>query len=152
MAECGLEIALEYAPAGEYFADGPDGPLFGRRFDLGLFAWLTGVDPSCTLFQTSSITGPIEEGFGGWGNSNDLGWSNAAFDAACTQALGNLPGTAEYEEGHKEAQRIFSQEVPILPIFLRLKVAAARPDVLNFGVDPTENSELWNIFEIDLQE
>ena len=151
MSDCGINVELEYLPAGEYFADGPDGPLFGRRFDLGLFAWLTGVDPSCDLFRTSSISGPAEEGFGGWGNVNDTGWSNDAFDAACTQALSNLPGTAEYEDGHKEAQRIFSQEVPILPVFLRLKVAAARPGVLNFGVDPTENSELWNIFEIDLR-
>ena len=70
---------------------------------------------------------------------------------ACTQARSSLPGTPEYEEGHKEAQRIFSQEVPILPVFLRLKVAAARTGVVNFGVDPTENSELWNIFEIDLE-
>ena len=151
MTDCGINVELNYLPAGEYFADGPDGPLFGRRFDLGLFAWLTGVDPSCDLFRTSSISGPGEEGFGGWGNVNNTGWSNEAFDAACTQALSNLPGTAEYEEGHKEAQRIFSQEVPILPVFLRLKVAAARPGVLNFGVDPTENSELWNIFEIDLE-
>ncbi|MCB8980658.1 MAG: peptide ABC transporter substrate-binding protein [Ardenticatenaceae bacterium] len=151
MADCGIKIVLNYLPAGEYFADGPDGPLFGRHFDLGLFAWLTGVDPSCDLFRTSNITGPIEEGFGGWGNVNNTGWSNEAFDAACTQALSNLPGTPEYEEGHKEAQRIFSQELPIMPIFLRLKVAAARTGVVNFGVDPTENSELWNIFEIDLE-
>jgi hypothetical protein len=37
-------------------------------------------------------------------------------------------------------------------LFLRLKVAAARPTVLNFGVDPTQNSEMYNIFEIDLQQ
>lgn len=151
MTDCGINVELNYLPAGEYFADGPDGPLFGRRYDLGLFAWLTGVDPSCDLFKGANVTGPIDEGLGGWGNVNNTGWVNEAFDAACTQAQGNLPGTPEYEEGHKEAQRIFSQEVPILPVFLRLKVAAARPGVLNFGVDPTQNSELWNIFEIDLE-
>ena len=69
----------------------------------------------------------------------------------CNAAISSLPGTPEYEENHKEAQRIFSQEVPVIPLFLRLKVAAARPEVLNFGVDPTQNSELYNIWEIDLQ-
>lgn len=151
LIECGIDISLYYLPAGEWFADGPDGVLFGRRFDLGEFAWLTGVEPSCSLYLTSSITGPEEEGFGGWGNANETGWSNEAYDLACNRALGALPGTADYEEGHAEAQVIFSQEVPVIPLFLRLKVAAARPNVLNFGVDPTQNSELYNLYEIDLE-
>lgn len=150
MIDCGIDVELYYQPSSEWFADGPDGVLFGRRFDLGEFAWLTGVEPSCSLYMGSSITGPEEEGFGGWGNSNDTGWANEAFDAACNRALSALPGTADYSEGHLEAQRIFSQEVPVIPLFLRLKVAAARPEVCNFGVDPTQNSELYNIAEIGL--
>ena len=152
LLQCGVDVELYYLPAGEWFADGPDGVLFGRRFDLGEFAWLTGVEPSCNLYNTVSITGPEEEGFGGWGNANETGWSNPDFDAECARAQGNLPGTADYEEGHKAAQVIFSDQVPVIPLFLRLKVAAARPNVLNFGVDPTQNSELYNIFEFDLQQ
>jgi peptide/nickel transport system substrate-binding protein len=152
MVECGIDVELYYLPAGEWFADGPDGVLFGRRFDLGEFAWLTGVEPSCNLYNTVSISGPEEEGFGGWGNANETGWSNAEFDAECARAQGSLPGTADYEEGHKAAQVIFSDQVPVIPLFLRLKVGAARTNVLNFGVDPTQNSEMYNIFEIDLQQ
>ncbi len=151
MVACGISVELYYLPAGEWFADGPEGVLFGRKFDLGEFAWLTGVEPSCNLYNTVSITGPEEEGFGGWGNSNETGWSNAEYDAACAMAQGSLPGTAEYEQGHKDAQIIFSQNVPVIPLFLRLKVAAARAEVLNFSVDPTQNSEMYNIYEIDLQ-
>ena len=150
MIECGIDVELYYQPAGEWFADGPDGVLFGRQFDLGEFAWLTGVNPACDLYITENITGPEEEGFGGWGNANETGWSNADYDAVCNAALGSLPGTPEYDENHKEAQRIFSQEVPVIPLFLRLKVAGARTNVLNFSVDPTQNSELYNLFEIDL--
>ena len=152
MLDCGIDVELYYLPAGEWFADGPDGPLFGRQFDLGEFAWLTGVEPSCSLYNTVSITGPEEEGFGGWGNANETGWSNPDFDAECARAQGSLPGTADYEEGHKAAQVIWSDQVPVIPLFLRLKVAAARPNVLNFGVDPTQNSELYNIYEFDLQQ
>lgn len=160
MIECGIDVELYYLPASEWFADGPDGPLFGRRFDLGEFAWLTGVEPSCNLYLSSQVTGPTDEinpdhynaeaTFGGWGAANDAGWVNEEYDLACNRALGGLPGTADYEEGHKEAQVIFSQEVPVIPLFLRLKVAAARPEVVNFGVDPTQNSEMYNIFELDL--
>ncbi|MCB9431230.1 MAG: peptide ABC transporter substrate-binding protein [Ardenticatenaceae bacterium] len=151
MLQCGIDVELYYLASSEWFADGPDGPLFGRRFDLGEFAWLTGVEPSCGLYLSSAITGPIEEGFGGWGESNETGWSNADYDAVCNAAASSLPGTPEYEDNHKEAQRIFSQEVPVIPLFLRLKVAAARTNVVNFGVDPTQNSELYNIYELDLQ-
>ncbi|MCA9939615.1 MAG: peptide ABC transporter substrate-binding protein [Anaerolineales bacterium] len=153
MIQCGIDIELEYLPASEWFADGPDGPLFGRTFDLGEFAWLTGVDPSCNLYITDEIPGPPEEGYkAGWGGSNETGWSNADYDVACKAALASLPGTPEYEQYHKQAQLIFSENVPVIPLFLRLKVAAARPEVLNFGVDPTQNSELYNIFEIDLKQ
>ncbi|RMG93422.1 MAG: peptide ABC transporter substrate-binding protein [Chloroflexi bacterium] len=161
MLQCGIDVELYYLPASEWFADGPDGPLFGRRFDLGEFAWLTGVEPSCGLYLSDNITGPEDEinpdhydptkTFGGWGNASETGWVNQAFDEACLKATGSLPGTPEYEEGHKEAQRIFAQEVPVIPLFLRLKVAAARPEVKNFNVDPTQNSELYNIFEIDIE-
>jgi peptide/nickel transport system substrate-binding protein len=150
MLDCGIDITLYYAPASEWFADGPEGQLFGRRYDLGEFAWVSAVQPSCNLYLTSQITGPEEEGFGGWGATNNTGWSNEAFDQACNTALSSLPGTPEYEEGHKEAQRIFSQEVPVIPAFLRLIVAAARPNVIGFSVDPTGGTELQNIYQFDL--
>lgn len=155
--DCGIDVELYYLPASEWFADGPDGPLFGRTFDLGEFAWLTGVEPSCGLYLSSQITGPVDEinpktgqPFGGWGAASETGWVNEDYDTVCNLAIGSLPGTPEYEENHKEAQRIFSQEVPVIPLFLRLKVAAARPEVCNFSVDPTQNSELYNLYEIGL--
>jgi peptide/nickel transport system substrate-binding protein len=150
MVACGISVELFFEPSNEWFADGPDGTLFGRKFDLGEFAWLTGVDPACNLYLTNQIAGPVEEGFGGWGAPNAAGYSSEAFDVACNAALSSLPGTPEYDANHQEAQRVFSQDVPVIPLFLRLKVAAATNEVCNFGVDPTQNSELWNINEIGL--
>ena len=49
------------------------------------------------------------------------------------------------------AQRIFSEELPVLPLFLSLKVSATRPEVLNFSLDPTQNSELYNLYEVDVE-
>lgn len=156
MRQCGIEVDLSYLPTGEWLADGPGGPLFGRRFDLGHFPWKThveqtGFSPLCYLYQTAQITGPAAEGFGSWNAFNVAGWSNPAFDAACTLAMNSLPGTQLYEEAHRSAQIIFAQELPIIPLFLRLKVAATRPDLSNFAVDPTQPSELYNLYEIDFQ-
>jgi peptide/nickel transport system substrate-binding protein len=149
LAECGIKVNLEYWDAGEYFADGPEGPIFGRHFDIGQFAWLTGVEPSCDLFISQNITGPTEEGFGGWGNSNPTGWANEAYDMACNTAIQSLPGTTEYEQYHLESQYIFGDQLPVVPLYLRLKLAATRTDMQGFIMDPTNNSEMWNIEEFN---
>lgn len=143
--------SLSYLPAVEYFADGPEGPVFGRRFDLAEFAWLTTVTPPCNLWLSENITGPEAVGFGGWNNSNNTGWSQPAFDGQCQMALSALPGTPDYAAAHQNALRIFAEELPIVPLFLRVKVSVARPEVQNFSLDPTEPSELWNLFEIDVE-
>jgi peptide/nickel transport system substrate-binding protein len=147
MLDCGIDLQLENLPAGEWFADGPEGPLFGRHFDLGSFAWLTGVEPPCDLYITALI--PAEEN--GWAGQNDPGFINEEFDAACNAALQSLPGTAEYEQFHKEAQIIFADQLPVIPMFLRLKLAAYAPHVQNFIMDETANSEFWNVEMFDLE-
>jgi peptide/nickel transport system substrate-binding protein len=105
LAQCGIKVNLAYYPAAEWFADGPEGKLLGRRFDLGQFAWLTGVTPACDLFTSEQIPGPADQinpttgqNYLGWSVQNYPGYSNPAFDAACQSALQALPGTSEYTE------------------------------------------------------
>ena len=117
----------------------------GRRTDLGEFAWLTGVEPGCDLYLSTQIQGPDN----GWAGQNQTGFTNAEYDAACNQAIQSLPGEDAYTEGHLEAQRIFGEELPVVPLFLRLKLAATRPDMCNFIMDPTANSEMWNVENFD---
>ena len=130
---------------GEFFADGPDGPVFGRQFDMGEFAWLTGVEPPCNLYISSQI--PSAEL--GWGNGNDTGFSNAEFDAACTTATNTLDAT-EKATKHAEAQAIFTQYMPSIPLFARAKILVTRPEIQGAIMDPTANSELWNVENFDI--
>jgi len=171
LAQCGVEAKLEYFPSSEYFADPPEGALFGRRFDIGQFAWLTGVEPPCDLWISDQLTGdpasiagevpwlaeamssapswdPAAVAFpSNWGGSNETGYANPAFDSACKAALSSLPGQTGYAENHLLAQEIFAEDLPIAPLYLRLKLAATRPDMCGFVMDPTANSEMWNIEE-----
>ena len=73
---------------------------------------------------------------------------NHGYDA--DEFLQALPGEPAYEQNHLEAQRIFAEQLPVVPLYLRLKLAATRPDMVNFIMDPTENSEFWNIEEFDI--
>jgi len=122
MAQCGIKVNLEYINSTEWFADGPEGPLFGRHFDLGQ---------------------------NGWAGQNDPGYSNPDYDAVCNAALQALPGEPAYDENHLAAQLFVGEELPIAPLYLRLKLAATRPDMCNFIMDPTANSEMWNIEEFN---
>ena len=80
------------------------------------------------------------------------GFADKSFDTACSTALGTLPGQPEYEAAHMEAQRIFAEQLPAVPLFSRIRVAASRPDMCGFIMDPTAASELWNLEEFDYGE
>ena len=142
LAGCGVNVELEYWASG-FFDDGPTGPLFGRLFDMGQFAWLSGVEPPCDYFISEQL--PSEEY--GWGSANDVGYLNPDYDVVCNAALSALPGEDAYVENHLLAQEIFADELPNIPLYLRLKLAATRTDFCGFVMDPTENSEMWNIEE-----
>jgi peptide/nickel transport system substrate-binding protein len=52
---------------------------------------------------------------------------------------------------HQAAVRIFTQELPVIPLFARVKTAVTLPTLLNFQLDSTQPSELWNIAELDTE-
>jgi peptide/nickel transport system substrate-binding protein len=147
LAECGVQMTVEYLASGELFADGPGGPVFGRHFDMAQFAWLIGVRPPCDLYLSSQI--PREEN--NWAGQNNAGFSDVEYDAVCQAAMHSLPGTPEYEQLHRQAQHIFAEQLPVVPLYSRLKLAATRPDMHGFIMDPTANSEFWNIEAFDYQ-
>ena len=150
LLDCGILADPVTYEAGIWFAPGPSGAVFGRRFDLAQFAWLNRIEPDCGLYLSNHIPGPLSDGFFGWQGVNVSGWANEAYDAACREALSLLPGQPGYAEAHQEAMRIFAQELPSMPLFTRMRLAATTPDVLNFQLDSTQPSELWNSFELDL--
>jgi peptide/nickel transport system substrate-binding protein len=148
LIRCGIEVVPEFLTNDEYYADGPEGPLFGRRFDLAAFPWLISTEPNCALYLSTRIPG--EENAWNRSFNNQTGFVNEDFDAACSTALSILPGMPGYEENHQQAMRVWSEELPIIPLFMRVKVAASRPEVKNLNLDPTQPSELWNLYEIDI--
>lgn len=146
LADCGIRVNVETKPSWELFADGPEGPLFGRRFDMAETAWWFDVIPLCGHYVSSEI--PDTER---WYGSNVTGYSNPDYDVICQAALEALPGTPKHREYHKQTQVIFSEELPAIPLFMWLRVAITRPNVLNLTLDSTSRSELWNIEMLDVE-
>lgn len=145
LAQCGIKVVVSAAPQATVFAPGPEGPVFGRSFQLAQFGWVSSVEPACFLYTTSEIPGPYPEHPKGWGGANITGYSSPEFDRACRQALASLPEAVEHRTAHFQAQLIFTEELPSIPLYSRNKIVAARPDFC--GVDPVVpgDSALWNI-------
>jgi peptide/nickel transport system substrate-binding protein len=162
LSSCGIEVDLDFQPAQTVFAEGPDGLLFGRSFEMAQFSWLTGFSPPCDLFVTAEVPGPPGAEwfpFGslesrsflyGWGGQNLTGFSSPAYDQACQSSREALPGQAGYIESHYQAQELFATELPVVPLYLRPKIAVTRPDICGFQPDPTAHSEMWAIEVFDV--
>ncbi len=143
---CGIQVVVEVTRPETLFAPGPEGALFGRRFDLAQFSWRATSDPLCDLFLSNQMPDT-----GRWSGPNVAGFLDDEYDTACLSALQALPGSEGYVAGHAEAQRIFSERLPVLPLFQWPKVVLASTSVIGLTPDPTQTSELWNIEQLDLR-
>jgi peptide/nickel transport system substrate-binding protein len=158
LARCGIQVDAELRPAAEFFADSPDGPLYGRHFDLAEFAYLAYHIPACEIYTTREIprSSPLESDYPryprGQQELNVSGYSNPDYDEACTAARAALPGQTEFVTYHMLAQEIFARDLPAVPLFQRIKMTIARPDMCGYWMDPTSSSDTWNIEAYDYGE
>jgi peptide/nickel transport system substrate-binding protein len=152
LAGCGIGVEVVTQDWDSLMAPGPDGPLFGRQFEMAQFAWSASLEPSCTLFTSAEIPGPYPEYPMGWGGANLSGYSNPEFDQACNQAMTSIPGTEAYIQAHYRAQAIFSEDLPAIPLYQRVRLVAMRPDLCNLEVDPASNSALSHLELLDYGE
>lgn len=146
LAECGIGLEIEFVPPNDLYAPGPDGPLFGRQFDLAQYALgAEGSEPPCGWFTSDGI--PSESN--SWSGSNITGYRNADYDQACRAAQFSMREDSAYLASYRQTQIILAEGLPAIPLYSRLRIAAARPDLCGFDLDPSANA-LWNVeaFEI----
>ena len=141
LAECGIGLNVQYFSQNDLYAPGPDGALFGRRFDLIEYAMgVNSIEPPCDWFTSSEI--PTTDN--SWIGTNVTGYRNEEYDTACRAAQDSLPDEQTYTDSYRQTQVLFSAELPAIPLYYRLRVAATRPGICHFDLDPTANP-LWNI-------
>jgi peptide/nickel transport system substrate-binding protein len=146
LTSCGFKVDIEMLPAAEMLEFGPDGPVFGRNFDLAYFSWAVGHYQLCRLFTTSEIPGLYPEHPKGWGGVNAPGYSNPDFDDYCRDAHTNLPDSGVNLEAHTQMGTIFKEEKPVLPLFFRVDLLISDPDLE--GLSDGNYLPFWNIEEL----
>ena len=146
LAACGLKVTVQALEPGQLYAPGPDGVLFGRRFDLAQFSWETGSQPPCFLYETRSIPTAKNNWIGG----NLTGYTSPEYDAACQKAREARLDAQGLVEAYQETARLFNQDLPVLPLYFPIKIAISRVDFCNMEMDVTARSSLWNLERFDI--
>jgi peptide/nickel transport system substrate-binding protein len=145
LAQCGIGINVQYFSQNDLYAPGPIGPLFGRHFDLIEYAMgVNGVEPPCNWFTSAEIPNASNS----WIGTNVTGYKNQQYDSACRAAQLALPDEQAYLDSYRQTQVLFASDLPAIPLYYRLRIAAARPGICHFDLDATANP-LWDIEAID---
>ena len=111
LAECGVDVGVTTLPMEGLYASGPEGPLFGRKFDLAIISWQPMPGGDCQIYQSWAI--PSKDNY--WIGTNVAGLLNESYDNACAEALLALPD--EKVEAEKEAELGYLDNLPAVPFF-----------------------------------
>jgi peptide/nickel transport system substrate-binding protein len=153
LKECGITMNTDLMPADELYAAGPDGVLFGRNFDLAEIGWATGSQPSCFLYSSSEIP-TAANGWNGtkYGGLNLTGYSNPAYDSACSTQLSSGLDKDGMLAANTEAMQLLANDLPVLPLYYDIKIMVSRPDLCGLTLDTTSRSGLRGIEALDVGE
>jgi peptide/nickel transport system substrate-binding protein len=150
LKEVGIEINLEYVPATEYFAAGDNpGPLWGRRFEMGQYAWVAEDDPAGTknIYGSSGI--PSRE-------NSYVGQNFPGFrDPRNDQLLADSENTLDQEARraiYADQQKLWADALPAIPLYARANVTAMKRSLQNFRPTPTNTPPTWNAHDWYLAE
>lgn len=149
LAACGIGLETHFLPPEDFFADGPDGVLFGRQFELAQYAMgVLDVQPPCYWYLSDAV--PSSEN--AWIGTNLSGYHSVTYDAVCRQALLSLPGEMTYIAAWQRVSQLFGEDLPVIPLYARLRLAAARPDLCGLVFDTGVQTLTWNIADWSLDE
>lgn len=152
LAECGVQVEVSTLSWETLFAPGPEGPVFGRNFAMAQFGWISALEPPCFLYTSQEIPGPYPQFPKGWGGANASGYINPEYDRVCRLAISTLPDAPEHQAAHHQAQAIFAEDLPAIPLYARLKLVAMRSDMCGVVMDPSTQSSLVNLENFDYGE
>ena len=140
LSVCGISVDTQVYEPWELFAQNPENVLVGGNFDLAQVALSADLLPQCSTYASWAVPALTN----GWSGLNVGRFSSPGYDEACAVASTALPGEVEFVDAHHEAQRIFAEELPALPLYRTVSFLAARPDLT--GVTPDALSVVtWNV-------
>lgn len=130
LAKIGIAVEVETLPLGKLYAQGPDGVIFGRKFEMAMFAWAAGNSP-CSIYLSDRVPAQLNH----WVGTNVGGFKDEAYDRACL-----FPGSAEENAGS-----IYAEKMPAIPLYFNISVAVSANNICGISNRIGSRSVLWNM-------
>ena len=146
LGACGIGVSIYEMPAADLYAPGPDGPLFGRKFDLALIAWQPMADPDCGYYQSWQIPSAENQ----WIGTNIAGFTNADYDHACSTAGLALP--SENSQAVYQAEISYLNQIPAVPLFSPVQLMVVSQSICLPGSTSTAGEWFDRLGSIEMVE
>jgi peptide/nickel transport system substrate-binding protein len=146
LKDVGIDMTLNFVPGtAVLFKNGEDGILSARKYDVALYAWVSGPEPSVELYLCDQI--PTAKN--GYAGQNNPGYCNPEFDAPA------LASKSKTERADRipfviEAQQVWNKDLPTFPLYQRVNVGASSVNVTGLNLNPTSQIDFYNIDEWDI--
>jgi peptide/nickel transport system substrate-binding protein len=137
----GVDIQLDFLPGRGLFEN--NGPLRTRKYDLGLYTWLSQMNPDREDYLHSRNVPSEKNNAAG---NNYMGYSNPKADELISKGA-SIIDEKDRAPIYHELQKIVMEDLPFIPLFQRVVVAVQRTKLQNFKPTPTSTPETWNIHE-----
>ncbi len=106
----GVGVNVTSLSVEDYYAPGPEGPLFGRQFNLALMSWQPMPTLDCGLYQSWRIPSAESQ----WIGTNIAGYSDEVYDTACADA--SIAWGENWSASLLEAENAFIDFLPAVPL------------------------------------
>ena len=128
LERCGAAVTVQSLPVEQLYQPGPDGLIFGRRFDLALISWQKMNLNTCQLY----ISDQIPTSSNSWVGTNVAGFSDADFDWACWASANWLTGE---KQSDAPLMTNYLPALELLPQYRLWAVSAnvTLPEAVEFG-------------------
>jgi peptide/nickel transport system substrate-binding protein len=124
------------------------GPLYCRTFDAAIYTASTGDDPTF-IGQYDCASVPTESN--GYAGQNFPGWCNPAADEDLSMNEVDPEVSLSRDLRYPYIEdffKLWTDEVPVIPLFSNTRVWATRPGFENYKPGPTQFSvDTWNVWE-----
>ncbi|HWR28327.1 MAG TPA: peptide ABC transporter substrate-binding protein [Negativicutes bacterium] len=142
LREIGVEMRVQFVAGKAFFGE----ILPNRRFEMALFAWVNSTEPdNYDLWHSRRIPSASNRGTG----KNYAGWKSTEVDFLLESTRRNADVESR-RDALRRLQEMLLAEVPVIPLYYRTEIAAAKRSIVNYKPNPFSGN-FWNVWEWGLR-
>ncbi|MBE0475951.1 MAG: peptide ABC transporter substrate-binding protein [Coriobacteriia bacterium] len=134
LKDVGIELRIDNEEPSTFLGS----TVVDGTYELGLWAWLASPDPGSTFLYASDAVPPGGQNYYRYRNDQVTEWLKAS-DAEVDEAA--------RAELLKKVQTQIAEDVPLIPLYQRLSIVAARGGIHNVENNATLEGVFWNLGE-----